>query len=182
MPAGAQVRGCAQQAEPRDCSHQGDQRAAHRPGPSDRRSKSRAAGRDRLPAGGSCGPDRQSRRSASVSNRRSFRPASRDSTDPCQLRTTNHHRLHRGGNRQLNKTLLVIAITRARIDVETSAYLDRKRAEGKSSRQALRCLKRYLARRIWKLLFDPPPSPVALLPPARATVSVGARGLKPCAG
>ena len=62
------------------------------------------------------------------------------------------HRLHRGGDRQLNRALHVIAITRARVDPATRAYLERKRAEGKSKREALRCLKRHLARRVHRLL------------------------------
>jgi transposase len=69
------------------------------------------------------------------------------------------HRLHRGGDRQLNRALHVIAITRARIDPQTRAYLDRKRAEGKTNREALRCLKRYLARHVHHLLSMPPTNP-----------------------
>ena len=69
------------------------------------------------------------------------------------------HRLHRGGDRQLNRALHVIAITRARIDPQTRAYLDRKRAEGKGNREALRCLKRHLARHIHRLLSMPPAHP-----------------------
>jgi transposase len=69
------------------------------------------------------------------------------------------HRLHRGGDRQLNRALHVIAITRARVDPQTRAYLERKRAEGKTNREALRCLKRYLARHIHRLLSMPPTTP-----------------------
>jgi transposase len=69
------------------------------------------------------------------------------------------HRLHRGGDRQLNRALHVIAITRARIDPQTRAYLERKRAEGKSNREALRCLKRHLARHVHRLLSMPPVNP-----------------------
>lgn len=69
------------------------------------------------------------------------------------------HRLHRGGDRQLNRALHVIAITRARIDPETRAYLQRKRAEGKTNREALRCLKRHLARHVHRLLSMPPTNP-----------------------
>lgn len=68
-------------------------------------------------------------------------------------------RLHRGGDRQLNKALHVIAITRARIDPQTRAYLDRKQAEGKTKREALRCLKRHLARHVHRLLSTPPVNP-----------------------
>ena len=69
------------------------------------------------------------------------------------------HRLDRGGDRQLNRALHVIAITRARIDPQTRAYLERKRAEGKSNREALRCLKRHLARHVHRLLSMPPVHP-----------------------
>jgi transposase len=66
------------------------------------------------------------------------------------------HRLHRGGDRQLNKALHIIAITRARLDPETRDYLQRKHAEGKTTAEALRCLKRHLARRFHRLLALPP--------------------------
>ena len=67
------------------------------------------------------------------------------------------HRLHRGGDRQLNRALHTIAITRARRDPETRAYLQRKMAEGKTRKEALRCLKRHLARRFHRLLTDRSP-------------------------
>lgn len=78
---------------------------------------------------------------------------------PVSSGKSDRHRLHRGGDRQLNRALHVIAITRSRLDPETRAYLDKKRAEGKSNREALRCLKRHLARRFYRLLLDPSPSP-----------------------
>jgi hypothetical protein len=59
------------------------------------------------------------------------------------------------GDRQLNRALHVIAITRARIDPQTKAYLERKRAEGKTRREALRSLQRHLARKIHRLLSMP---------------------------
>lgn len=77
---------------------------------------------------------------------------------PASSGRTQRHRLHRGGNRQLNHALHVIALTRSRLDPETRAYLARKRAEGKSHREAMRCLKRHLARRFHRLLLDPSPS------------------------
>jgi transposase len=75
---------------------------------------------------------------------------------PVSSGRTDRHRLHRGGDRQLNRALHVIAITRARIDPQTRAYLERKRAEGKTNREALRCLKRHLARHVHRLLSTPP--------------------------
>ena len=78
---------------------------------------------------------------------------------PVSSGRTDRHRLHRGGDRQLNRALHTIAVTRARIDPDTRAYLERKRAEGKTSREALRCLKRHLARHIHRLLSLPPTTP-----------------------
>ncbi len=81
------------------------------------------------------------------------------------------HRLHRGGDRQLNRALHTIAITRARLDPETRAYLERRRAEGKTRREALRCLKRHLARRFHRLL-QPPLSPRAVRPRVRVNAPI----------
>jgi transposase len=78
---------------------------------------------------------------------------------PVSSGKTNRHRLDRGGNRQLNATLHRIAVTRARCHPETRDYLDRKRSEGKTTREAIRCLKRHLTRRIWHLLQPPHPEP-----------------------
>ena len=62
------------------------------------------------------------------------------------------HRLDRGGNRQLNCALHRIAITQARVYPPARAYLERKQSEGKSRREALRCLKRQLARTVYTTL------------------------------
>ena len=74
---------------------------------------------------------------------------------------TQRHRLHRGGDRQLNRAIHIIALSRAKTDPETRAYLARKHAEGKTKLEAIRCLKRHLARRIWRLLYtaETPASP-----------------------
>ena len=61
-------------------------------------------------------------------------------------------RLYIKGNRQLNLALPRIAVTQARVHPPARAYLERKRAEGKSRREALRCLKRHLARKVWRTL------------------------------
>jgi transposase len=62
------------------------------------------------------------------------------------------HRLDRGGNRQLNCALYRIAITQARVHPAARAYLERKQTEGKSRREAMRCLKRQLARVVFNTL------------------------------
>jgi len=66
------------------------------------------------------------------------------------------HRLDRGGNRQLNAAFYRIAITQARVHPAARAYLERKQAEGKSRREALRCLKRLLVRVIFNTLKTSP--------------------------
>jgi len=70
---------------------------------------------------------------------------------PASSGRTDRHRLDRGGNRQLNCALHRLAVNKGRLDPETAGYLARKQAEGKSRREALRCLKRHLARRVWHL-------------------------------
>jgi transposase len=74
-------------------------------------------------------------------------------------------RLNRGGDRQLNCALHRIAVTKARTCPETRAYLERKLAEGKTKREAYRCLKRHLARRIWRLLLRSEQQPHAAVGP-----------------
>ena len=76
---------------------------------------------------------------------------------PVSSGKTNRHRLDRGGNRQINTAIHRIAVTRARCHPETQDYIARKRSEGKSTSEAIRCLKRHLARRIWHLLQPPHP-------------------------
>jgi transposase len=76
---------------------------------------------------------------------------------PASSGNTQRHRLDPGGNRQLNAALHRIVITRARCHQPTRDYLERRRREGKSTREAIRCLKRYLARHVWRLLQPPAP-------------------------
>jgi transposase len=61
------------------------------------------------------------------------------------------HRLNRGGNRRLNAILYRIALTQLRCWPPAQAYLARRLAEGKTKREALRALKRYILRAIWRL-------------------------------
>jgi transposase len=66
------------------------------------------------------------------------------------------HRLDRGGNRQLNCALHRIAITQGRVHPPARAYLERKQNEGKTRREAIRCLKRQLARTVYTTLKNEP--------------------------
>ena len=73
---------------------------------------------------------------------------------PCGSgQTSGRHRLHRGGNRQLNAALYRIAIVQARHHPQAQRYLARKIAEGKSKREARRALKRHLANVIYRRLL-----------------------------
>ena len=61
------------------------------------------------------------------------------------------HRLSRGGNRRLNAIFYRIALTQSRHSDQARAYLARRREEGKTAREAMRALKRYLVRAVWRL-------------------------------
>jgi transposase len=65
---------------------------------------------------------------------------------------TSRHRLNRLGDRQLNRALHTIAVTRMRSHPATLDYVARRRAEGKTDREIRRCLKRYLARHLHREL------------------------------
>ena len=71
---------------------------------------------------------------------------------PASSGQTVRHRLNRSGDRQLNRALHTIALTRIKHDPETRAYAERRREEGKTPREIKRCLKRYLARRLFRLM------------------------------
>jgi transposase len=85
---------------------------------------------------------------------------------PVSSGRTDRHRLDRGGNRQINAAIHRMAVTRARCDPQTKDYIARKKAEGKTNRDAIRCLKRHLARRIWHLLRAPHPGARNTAPPS----------------
>jgi transposase len=72
------------------------------------------------------------------------------------------HRLNRGGDRDANCALYQIALTRSSVDEDTKLYLKRRIAEGKSKKEAFRCLKRYIAREVHQMLVRTPAIRVAL--------------------
>jgi transposase len=71
--------------------------------------------------------------------------------------TAGRHRLNRGGNRHANAALYRAVIVRMRHHEPTRAYVTRRRAQGLTTKDIIRCLKRYLAREIYTLLPPPPP-------------------------
>jgi transposase len=68
--------------------------------------------------------------------------------------SSGRHRLHRGGNRQVNAALHRIAIVQAQWHPTAQTYLERKIAEGKTPREARRVLKRHLANLVYRRLYD----------------------------
>ena len=82
---------------------------------------------------------------------------------PASSGKTSRHRLNRGGDRQANYALYILAVTRMAWDSRTRAYVARRQAEGKTTKEIIRCLKRHIAREIYRLLINP------AIPPADAT-------------
>ncbi len=75
---------------------------------------------------------------------------------PASSGQTTRHRLSRGGDRQLNRALHTVVLHRRQHDAATKDYIARRIAEGKTRRDATRLLKRYLARRLYRLLQQEP--------------------------
>ena len=76
---------------------------------------------------------------------------------PASSGQTIRYRLDRSGDRQLNRALHQILVTRRRIHEPTITYIERRISEGKTRREANRCLKRYLARNLYRLLENGAP-------------------------
>jgi len=76
---------------------------------------------------------------------------------PASSGLTSRHRLSRGGDRQLNRALHTIVLHRRQHDPATRHYIARRVAEGKSSRDAVRLLKRYLARHLYRVMQNSTP-------------------------
>ena len=75
-------------------------------------------------------------------------------TSPIQASSgqTVRHRLNRGGDRALNRAIHTIALTRMRSCARTRAYVERRTAEGKTSREIRRTIKRYITRELYRTL------------------------------
>lgn len=73
------------------------------------------------------------------------------------------HRLNRGGNRDANRALHMICVVRMGSERRTRSYVARRTAEGKSKWEIMRCLKRYIAREVYRVLLSSAtvePSPI----------------------
>ncbi|URN14615.1 IS110 family transposase [Streptomyces sudanensis] len=82
---------------------------------------------------------------------------------PASSGRTHRHRLNRGGDRQANNALHTIALVRMRYDTRTKDYVIRRTAEGMSKKDILRCLKRFIAREVYKHLISSQTTPKPLL-------------------
>jgi transposase len=82
--------------------------------------------------------------------------ASWTGTAPIDASSGDHvrHRLSRGGNRQINRVLHIMATVQLRNPTEGRAYYDRKKADGKTSNEAMRCLKRRLSDRVYRQMLN----------------------------
>jgi transposase len=76
---------------------------------------------------------------------------------PASSGQTIRHRLSRGGDRQLNRALHTVVLHRRQHDVATRDYIARRVAEGKTTREATRVLKRYLARHLYRVMQNATP-------------------------
>jgi transposase len=77
---------------------------------------------------------------------------------PASSGQTIRHRLSRGGDRQLNRALHTVILHRRQHDPATRDYIARRLTDGKSSRDATRCLKRYLARHLYRVMQNAEPA------------------------
>nr|WP_261798807.1 IS110 family transposase [Enterobacter cloacae] len=73
---------------------------------------------------------------------------------PASSGKTVRHRLNRGGSREANNALWTIALVRMRSDPRTRIYADRRTGEGSSTKEILRCLKRYIVRELYPLILS----------------------------
>jgi transposase len=85
-------------------------------------------------------------------NEAAFAALSGTNPIPASSGKTIRHRLNHGGDRALNRAIHAIALTRIRNCPRTRAYIDRRTAEGKTPREIRRCLKRYIARELYRAL------------------------------
>ena len=77
---------------------------------------------------------------------------------PASSGRTHRHRLNRGGDRAANSALYTIVIVRMRYDERTRAYVDRRTRQGLSKKEIILCLKRFVAREIYRTITTRPPA------------------------
>ena len=93
-----------------------------------------------------------------LANERSFASLCGVSPVPASSGKTHRHRLNRGGDRQANAALWRIVVVRLHCDARTKNYLAKRIKDGKSKTEAIRCLKRYIAREVFNALPETAPA------------------------
>lgn len=105
-----------------------------------------------------------------IRNKAAFAALCGVSPIPASSGKTNRVRLNRGGDRQANCAIHQIALVRMTCDPRTKTYIAKKKKEGKTTREAMRCLKRHLANELFTTIIDPPAVPdTSDLRPTRLT-------------
>jgi transposase len=99
--------------------------------------------------------DRRDRRDRALPQTSQARALGRRRTSPASSGNRTGVRLHRGGNRQLNAAFHRIAVTQIRIHPPAQDYIPRRLSEGKTTREAIRCLKRHLVRTVFNTMTPP---------------------------
>lgn len=94
-----------------------------------------------------------------ITNEAAFAALCGVSPIPASSGKRHRHRLNRGGDRQANCAIHQIGLVRYSCDPRTKAYIAKKTSQGKTFREAFRCLKRVIAREIYKTLTNPPDIP-----------------------
>lgn len=89
-----------------------------------------------------------------VRNEAAFAALAGVSPIPASSGNTSRHRLNRGGDRRLNRALHMAVVVRMIHHPETRAYVEKRRAEGRSTKEIRRCLKRYLSRQLYRALNE----------------------------
>jgi transposase len=107
-----------------------------------------------------------------IRNESAFAMLSGAAPIPASSGQTVRYRLNKSGDRQLNCALHTIVLSRLQTDPETQAYAQRRLQEGKSPREVKRCLKRYLARRLYRILQDTGPRRTITRPPRARTLGI----------
>ncbi|WP_396020477.1 IS110 family transposase [Arthrobacter sp. ISL-48] len=108
-----------------------------------------------------------------INNEAQFAALTGTAPVPASSGKTNRHRLSRGGDRQANSALHHVVLSRMQSDHRTKDYVAKRTADGKSKRETMRCLKRYVAREIYRQIFNPIAAPdITDLRPLRQQLGV----------
>jgi transposase len=94
-----------------------------------------------------------------INNEAQFAALTGTAPVPASSGKTNRRRLSRGGDRQANSALHHVVLSRMQSDHRTKHYVAKRTADGKSKRETMRCLKRYVAREIYRQIFSPVAAP-----------------------